>query len=111
METPLGRQSLFLDRYGDGLNRKAYAFVPQSTVGDLLNMVLLKVYRQVPWVDLLLQVHDSFVIQVDDARIDEAIQTILPLFEIPLQINNDELIIPTGVAIGKNWGEMKEVKI
>ncbi len=44
--TPLGRKRIFMDRWGDQLFRSAYAFIPQSTIGDLLNISFVDFYNK-----------------------------------------------------------------
>ena len=63
------------------------------------------------WIDLLMQVHDAFVCQTDNANVDRAVETIIPLFNKPILINGDYLTIPVDVKVGKNWGSMKDYEI
>ncbi len=73
LDTPLGRRNYFLDRPEETSTLKeAIAFAPQSTVAELLNLIMLKCwYRsKLPATDpshlpiqLLLQNHDAFLCQ------------------------------------------------
>lgn len=73
LDTPLARRRHFLGRPNEGgTQREALAFIPQSTVGELLNLIMLKCwYRSklspthpshLP-IQLLLQNHDAFLFQ------------------------------------------------
>jgi DNA polymerase-1 len=64
----MGRNRVFLDRWGDDLFKSAYSFIPQSTVADIINeRGLTYVYQNqqdfAP-LELLLQIHDSIVFQI-----------------------------------------------
>src|SRR6185312_9556251 len=73
LDTPLGRRRWFFGRPNeDSTLREAIAFGPQSTVGELLNLIMYKVWVRslLPPTDpshlpiqLLLQNHDAFAFQ------------------------------------------------
>lgn len=105
--SPLGRRGLFTDRWGDDLFRKGYAFKPQSTVGQLLNMGLVALYEKYgDRVELLLQVHDSVVVQVEHNLVEEAKLWLKECLEIPILINGKQVTIPVEVKSGKSWAEV-----
>jgi uracil-DNA glycosylase family 4 len=64
----MGRNRVFLDRWGDELFKSAYSFIPQSTVADIINeRGLSYIYQNqsdFSPVELLLQIHDSIVFQI-----------------------------------------------
>ena len=62
--TPLGRSRYFFERWGDELFKEAYAFQPQSTIVDILNLGLIALSEA--GFDLLLQVHDSVNLNIAD---------------------------------------------
>lgn len=119
LDTPLGRRRWFFSRpTEDSTLREAIAFVPQSTVGELLNLIMWKVWRrslQPPGheqrlpIQLLLQNHDAFAFQTPDwCPLADIIHEVNLEFEttpIPL-IRGDErrdLIIPGEFVTGWNW--------
>jgi len=121
--TPFGRRRIFNDRLGDELYRSAFAFIPQSTVVDLVNKALLDFDR---WSKKTLkrclvmnQVHDSILYQVKPQIEYAAARELKRLMERPINLNDYELIIPAEFARGHNWAKaskdnpdgMKEVKI
>lgn len=68
IENLFGRKYMFLDRWSHHLFEAAYAFIPQSTVADIINRWgLLEIYgKQDKYgeVKLLNQIHDSIVIEI-----------------------------------------------
>jgi DNA polymerase I-like protein with 3'-5' exonuclease and polymerase domains len=111
--TPLGRKRTFLGRLNDNTYRAAYAFSPQSTVGELLQLALQDIYEKYSdWIEVLLNVHDEVISQVDDEpeTIDAAIRAIRSSMEIPISVGGKQLVIPCEFKVGPSWGELKEVK-
>ena len=113
MTTPFGRRRMFFGRWSDDLVREAIAYVPQSTVGDLLNLGIIRCWNALPpeWT-ILLQNHDSVLAQVPIDTPDMHIWKFFKhYFEIPIEINGKWCKVPMDIAMGKNWGEMEELKI
>lgn len=109
--TPYGRKRMFFGRFDDALLRSAIAFVPQSTVSDLINLGLTKAWRNLPvgW-EILMQVHDSILIQAPVETPNEIITKFCMFYLInPMIINNRKLIIPIDIKIGKDWGHMEKI--
>lgn len=44
LTTPLGRARIFFGRWGDDMLREAYSYIPQSVVGDWMNVGLLRMW-------------------------------------------------------------------
>lgn len=108
LTTPHGRKRYFFERWGPDLFKEAYAFVPQSTIVDTLNLGLINLSDR--GVDLLLQVHDS--VNLNSALPEICYTEIAVLkeaLEIPVRINNHLVVIPIEIAAGPNWGQLKEV--
>ena len=113
LTTPLGRKRIFFGRWGDDLFRAAIAYVPQSTVGDLLNLGLIRAYHGLPlgW-KFILQNHDAVLMQVPDYTPPEHIYKFLHhYFEIPLTINGKTFTIPIDIKIGRSWGSLKKMEL
>lgn len=109
LENPYGRKRLFLDRWGDSLFKEAYAWIPQSTVGDKLNIdgILYTYYNQTLFapIDLLNQVHDSMVFQCNIKqysmeRIAECLLRIKESLEQPVVWRDTSFVIPIDLEIG-----------
>lgn len=113
LRTPLGRKRMFFGRWEDDLIRAAIAYVPQSTVSDILNIGLVKAYHALPvgW-EILMQVHDSVLIQCPkETEHMHLYKFIKHFFEFPVDINGESLIIPVDIKWGENWGIMKKLSI
>jgi len=94
--TPLGRKRKFLGRWGDELFRSAYAFIPQATVADYLNLGLLRLWLKLfplnSWP--VLQVHDEIVVECPIDCEQQVEQIMRQCLEIPIVVESDLLVIP-----------------
>ncbi len=104
-----GFRRYYFDRI-EGLLPEALAWVPQSTVALVTNMGLRDLHSTLAPVELLLQVHDSIVLQYPrelDKELRPKIRDAM-LVEIPY---DDPLTIPVGLKISdKSWGACQEAK-
>jgi DNA polymerase-1 len=105
-----GHQRIFFGRFGDGLFREAYAHVPQSSVGEGLNRMLIQVGDKLRGRDdifPMLQVHDSIVGQckLDCIGETEAIVTEILEQPLPCECQGMQLRIPADFSTGMNWKE------
>lgn len=105
LTTPHGRKRYFFERWGPDLFKEAYAFVPQSTIVDTINLGLIKLHEA--GFDLLLQVHDSVNLNAP-AMTQELYEHLTSLLEVPFVINGHRVVIPIEITVGPNWGELKE---
>lgn len=106
-----GRKHRFLDRWGDTLFRSAYSFIPQSTVGDLLNHALLNIYSNLSdWVHLALQLHDAVYCYIKPNQLPDAIDALTEQMLIPLHTDaGEQFTIDVDFSAGETWGDLKEV--
>lgn len=95
----------------DNILPKAVAWIPQSTVATVCSRGAVQVDENLPWVDILGQVHDSIVFQIPFHRVNaKDMATIRRHLEVPVPYS-DPLIIPWGLAMSeKNWAEVKKQK-
>ena len=105
-----GNRIVYFDR-PNNLLPKGLAWIPQSTIAGTCARAALALRANVPWAQLLLQVHDSLVFQVPYHRYTtgnfELIQRVL---RIPIPYP-DPLIIPWGLKTSKSsWGDIEKVK-
>lgn len=118
----LGRKHKFLDRWPNdgqgGLFRSAYAFIPQSTVGDLLNKSLVKFYNEYgskymdkQLLSLILQLHDAIYTFVEDNSnsIQEGMDYLRGCMLYPLVADGREFTIDVDFKYGPNWCELEEI--
>lgn len=116
----LGREITLLGRPWDGHTQKqGLAYVPQSSVADILDLAEWRVWRyQDPTagdrdeIELLAQIHDAFLGQFREDEIDVLHRT-KELMQIPILvkgIDNVErlMTIEAEIAIGRNWGKKTE---
>lgn len=101
----LGRKHRFLSRFGDELFRSAYAYIPQSTVGDLLNNSMVEAYHKYQ-MDLWLTLYDAIYIQCSPNEITAAKETLRSIMIKPLVHNYETFFIDADFKVGENWGEM-----
>lgn len=104
---PLGRRVRLFGRPWDGHTLKqGLAFLPQSTVADIINMALWRIWRYMgDTVQMLAQVHDALLFQYPRGMMDTVLPQAMELMTIPVDINSRTLIIPTEAAVGLNWGK------
>lgn len=105
LTTPFGRRRQFFGRRDDDTTlRKAIAFGPQSATGDRLNLGLWRIWRYMPEVQLLAQVHDAVYFQYSE-HADEAavVQEALRLVRVLLQHEGRQFVVPGEAKVGWNW--------
>jgi len=104
-----GFRRTYFDRI-EGVLPEALAWIPQSTVANVINMGLRNIYQHLPAVQLLLQVHDSLVLQWP-VELDPAIRpSIRKQLLIPIPYP-DPLTIPVGLKVSpRSWGDCVAVE-
>jgi uracil-DNA glycosylase family 4 len=107
----LGRPHKFLDWWGDELFRSAYSYIPQSTVGDLLNKALQNIYYNITWITVWSQLHDALYVLCPIGMEQITMEEMRRQMIIPLTLRNETFYIDVDFSIGKNWKEMKEQDI
>ncbi len=110
LTNPFGRYRRFLDRWSDDLLRSAYAFKPQSTIGDMLNKSLSDFYYTYgDSYDLKLQLHDAFYVLVREKEVDEVMRYMRKSLIQPVKIERETMYIDVDFSVGPSWGEMEEI--
>lgn len=105
VENIFGYRQYFLDRIEGTVFNQAVAWIPQSTVGCLINRAYMNIHENHKDIEVLLQVHDSLAGQFDTHLGDDAIRRIVASAEIVLPYA-DPCIIPVGVVTSvKSWGQ------
>lgn len=114
--TPLGRKRAFFGamrspQEQETLMRDAYSFIPQSTVGDLCNIAVARVYHDIEhgrpeWgAEFLLSVHDSIMMQCNIGYELEVADAMAECMKYPLTIHGETFTIPSDCQIGFNWNK------
>lgn len=113
MTTPMGRRRVFFGRWGPDLIREAMAFIPQATVSDLINLGIIRAWKNLPpeW-KIMLQVHDSILMQVPiDSEPMHIHKFIKHYFENTIEIHNKKLKIPIEIKVGNDWAHLKKMEL
>lgn len=103
-----GYRRVWFDRI-EALLPEALAWIPQSTVGIVINRGMVNLYNNCPYVQLLLQIHDSLLFQIPFGQLSENLPRIREnlLITIPYE---DPLIIPVGIKVSPHsWGDCAEI--
>lgn len=104
VQNVFGYRMHFLERVEGTIFNRAAAWIPQSTVGCLINRAYVNIHRDLPEVQVLLQVHDSLAGQFPTDREAELLPKILAAAHIELPYA-DPLVIPVGVKTSPlSWG-------
>ena len=113
LTTCLGRRRYFFGRTDDHtVIRDAVAFEPQSTIGDVCNIIFARLYQLLKSPSIpILQVHDECVVETPDDCVEDVIKLMRDVAMIPLFLNRalDPLIIPLDISVGKNWRDCVDV--
>jgi DNA polymerase-1 len=109
LNTPFGRKREFYGRWDDKLLRDAYSYIPQSTIGDMGRKALYNIYQELEVkqgiCEVLLNVHDSVMVQCLPERVVEVSNKMEELMKFPLEINTRKLLVPSDCKVGLNWME------
>jgi DNA polymerase-1 len=108
LTSPTGWKRYFYGRFDQNLLKEAYAWRPQHVVAYTINQLVLWLYGTY---DLLIQTHDSLLIEVDEAEQGKALERICDQasWNPTYRMNGGELRIPIEIKVGRVWSEAKEV--
>jgi DNA polymerase-1 len=99
-----GYRRYYFDRI-DGLLPEALAWIPQSTVANYIDRVWLNIHKNLPEVQVLLQVHDSLCGQFPTHRAAECIAAMKAEAAKVIVPYDDPLVIPVGIKVSdRSWG-------
>lgn len=106
LTTLTGRRRWFFGRRNDdAVIREAIAYDPQGSVGDILNLGMLQVWR-LNICQLLLQIHDAILVQYPEKDEDKILPQLLNALKAPISLrNNRTLLIPSEALTGWNWSK------
>lgn len=103
-----GRKRLFTNRWGDELFKEAYAFIPQSTVADIINergLAYVMDNPQFKGAEILNQVHDSLVVQISYVDVPvwrhaEMLKLLVDSLQKPITFRGLTFSIPADTNVG-----------
>ena len=100
-----GYRNYIFDRIEGTIFNQAIAWIPQSTVGILINKAYVNIHNNLPHVDVLLQVHDSLAGQFPTHLGDSCVRDIIAQSAIILPYD-DPTVIPVGCKTStRSWGD------
>lgn len=104
-----GRKREFFDRtQANETIRKGLAFLAAAATADNLDLGMWKIWRHMPEVQLLAQIHDAVYFQFPDEGNDrnrEVVDKAKSLLELPLiSPTGRRFIVPTEAKLGYNFG-------
>lgn len=89
----------------DSVLPEAIAWIPQSTVSNVINKIWLNIYKNLPEVEVLMQVHDSLCGQMATERVQELLPKIMEQSKIVIPYD-DPLTIPFHLKTSEvSWGD------
>jgi DNA polymerase I-like protein with 3'-5' exonuclease and polymerase domains len=115
LTNPFGRERFFYGRMDDNTFRESYAYRPQSTVPDITNCLMLKLWDARAEGDFdfwfHLQCHDSITVSCREQEKDRIVQFMLDTdkWHPDITLRAGKLVIPTSVEWGKSLGDMTEL--
>jgi DNA polymerase I-like protein with 3'-5' exonuclease and polymerase domains len=126
LTTPFGRKRWF---WTSSAYTESLSFLPQSTAADIIFRAMIglmyeriewpedrvaqvvKVYKPLPYpARLILQVHDSLVLECPHDLLDDVVKTLKLVMEQPWPELNG-MSIPVSVGVGPSWGECKPYQL
>jgi len=110
--TPLGRKREFMGRFNANLYNAAYAFQPQSTIGELNELTIQLIWERLHKnYECLMNVHDEVIGQCYPHLVKQNIKDMIELSHYPILIKGKELDIPVNFKVGPNWADTEELKL
>ncbi len=105
-----GRRGWYLNKNDPMLFNKALSFIPQSTIADLVNHAMANIQENLQEVQILLQVHDSLVVQYPKEKAELYRKEIVKAMEIEIPYK-PTLVIPADIQVStKSYGDVKKIE-
>lgn len=109
-----GRRKTWYGTITNKTIQEACAYIPQSTIGDLMCQMLIQLFNHPLYKEWNLRImqngHDSTLLQAPRNITLDQINQIAKIMEYPLVYKNRTFIVPTSWEIGESWGELKTDK-
>jgi DNA polymerase I-like protein with 3'-5' exonuclease and polymerase domains len=106
IENVFGYRIYFFDRITDSTYREGIASLPQSTVACLINRGWMNLYEKYPEIEVLLQVHDSLLMQYKMEKREKSLRVIKECCEVVLPYEGGGTVIPVGRKTSTiSWGD------
>lgn len=105
---PLGmRFKLFGRPWDESTYKEGLAIIPQSTVGNIVSLAIIRIWHQLPKIQLLAQVHDAILFQFPKGQYQHVYDA-MELMTIPIRTQGVDgqwrtITIGTEAAVGHRW--------
>ncbi len=123
--TPYRRKRTFYARWNNELFKEAYAYIPQSTVGDhCLGAVqpelgieggVTGIHKNIVSrhndIAIVNTSHDSVIIECPSSNAKDIGEQVYKLLKRPLIVNGEQFTIPVDAEIGERWGELEKMEM
>jgi len=92
-----------------GQAKAAIAFIPQSSIADILNRGMLRLWKEAPslGIQLLGQVHDAVLFQFPEDK-PEVVEKAKELLTVEFEFGGRTFSIPVEAQTGRNWAHASE---
>jgi len=113
---PWGDKRTFYDKLGDDMFKDAYAHIKQSTVARLTQRSGMAIVEECPHVRMLVESHDSLLMEVPVWEIEQIVPIIKAQFEQTIDFSKcslprPNLNIPCGIKYSfVSWAGMKKIE-
>ena len=116
----LGRKRIFLAPYSQGVLNSAYAWPSQSTIGELTNRALAKIYNlgvvskqseDSFWMFPALNTHDGLAIRVHKGTRDVVKRNVANAFNVPMKTHGLSVTIPIELGWAQNFNDVEDEEV
>lgn len=109
LKTLMGRRRYFFGRHNDDATiREAIAYAPQGSTAEEIDEGYLRVWRKFPQAQLLVQVHDSILMQIPYAEVNALVPQILEEMKVEIELEGGRKFhVPLEAKVGWNWGDVQ----
>lgn len=106
-----GRERIFFGFWDPNLY---YAYIPQASVGDDTKFAGVRIHKRLPWLEFLLEGHDSLLVQCSPVEVSEVREIMKEEMEKPMELDRcslprDPLVIPCDFEIGDNYKDLEKI--
>lgn len=105
----------FYERWGEELNRQAFAYIPQRAVSDNTKMAAIRIRKRIPEIKIVMEAHDALLFSIPLSKKALYIPIIKEEMERPIDftycsLKRHPLVIPCEIEVGKNYAAMSKFR-
>jgi len=115
INSKIGGQRTFFERFGEELFRQGFSYIPQRSISDNTKAAGLRLRERIPGIKIVMESHDALLFSISKSKLPLWIPIIKEEFERPIDFSNcslprRELIIPCEIETGYNYRDLKKFK-